>query len=303
MYGLLSRESLTKRQSRWVQEVDESVRSNPAQRSLNQTLSSNNPNKGSIITLGDQEIISGSRSDSMRILSSNSRYVNLMDNQIVSTDEDLYELYNELKQKYDTLEEKYNSLRSITDSGPNHNINNLVSRIQRLEKSNDIDHLRKRVDTLESSFSSNSNIRKSSDNTSEFSCLTDVDLATVPPGIREFVPYFIKEEYAGRDNNTKLKDLQFEITVELLGFYSDVPIIYPFGSQKDLPKFRELTLDMNFQNVDETIKGTAYGIFKRGRNGIYTIKLAELCSDGEASGIEKYTLPLIFTCSAELIPE
>jgi len=329
MYGLTSRESLSKRQSRWVRDVDENVRSNPAQNALNREIP-HNPiiNKPSLITTMMEQTVPPVR-DSLSSRKSNS------DEQL----ELLHNLYDDLKQKYTELKREHESFSHklsnnseltkrvdkieqtvISDvSNRIHQLEtedgNITIRLQHLERSfftpqntGDITSLINRVVSLERSLSelskhSQSDIRISQ--SSEFSALTepDMSISDKKPKIKEFVPYFIKEDYASRDNLTKLDGLSFKMVVELLGFYSEIPIIYPFGTDQDLPRFAELILEMSFRDADKVMNGTAYGTFKCGKNNIYTIQLTELYSDGNASGIEKYTLPLTFTCETELIYE
>lgn len=214
------------------------------------------------------------------------------------------------------------------------NPDDLLARVKKLETISDISALSARVSLLEKSVSAFSDLSAKAfspshlitpvktilstinENSSEFSALTVPDLSVPEPvkeskekeltevqEVQEFVPYIIKEDYAACDNMTKLKGLHFEMIVEILGFYSETPIIYPFGTETNLPRFAELTLEMSFKDADKAVDGTAYGIFKRRHDGIYTIQLTELYSDGNASGIEKYTLPLTFTCKTDLLLE
>lgn len=383
MYGLASREALSKRQSRWIREVDATVRSNPAQRALNQEPVSNIiRDGGSIISLMADPSLSKNgfslvndtelNTESNTSLASghnpmlrktpnksfNSHLMSIIPDEPDETLETLHTLYTELKKNHDDLRQNYSKLeqecatlrRTITDTSDlsvridrieqsqnshrSFDSNDIVSRVQRLERTSDLTTLISRVNTLErsvhelSSLSisvpiSTQNIQPApttpsgvtrqnhrlDENLSDFSALTEVDIESKreikvnPSNTREFLPYFIKEDYAGRDNITKLKDLHLDMIVEILGFYSEPPVIYPFGQAQNLPKFCELTVDMSFKDADRIVDGTAYGVFKQQPDGIYTIELTELYSDGEASGIEKYTLPLTLTCKTDLLLE
>jgi hypothetical protein len=377
MYGLASRESLSKRQSRWVREVDEHVRSNPAQNAFNKESPSNpiRDKPGLITVMIDPQEQIPEITDSGTSLATgynpilrknnkpfNSHLMGLIpddsNNELITIQtlyEEIKQKYSKLEQDYIKLEQNYISLRqSIPDNSelidriqkleliPSKLIkleqtltlnsdrsyrsnNDLITRIERLEHTSDISSLVNRVSLLEKSLSEISvsdNIQHklpnilNPNNSSEFSALTEPDiinnkspklhkLSKLPKvsKIQEYVPYFIKEDYSSRDNLTTLNGLHFEMLVEILGFYSEIPIIYPFGSETNLPKFAELTLEMTFRDADKIIDGTAYGIFKRNSDDIYTIQLTELYSDGNASGIEKYTLPLTLTCKTELILE
>lgn len=215
---------------------------------------------------------------------------------------------------------RISKLEQLTQS--KFNPDDLLARVKKLETISDISALSARVSFLEKSVSAFSDLSPKTfspshlitpvktilstinENSSEFSALTVPDLSVpFPEHVKEFVPYIIKEDYAACDNMTKLKGLHFEMLVEILGFYSETPIIYPFGTETNLPRFAELTLEMSFKDADKSVDGTAYGIFKRRHDGIYTIQLTELYSDGNASGIEKYTLPLTFSCKTDLLLE
>src|SRR5579871_3960424 len=56
MYGLPSRESLSKRQSKWQREIDETVSNNPSQQVINQDFPKNPPARKSIISLMNNPI-------------------------------------------------------------------------------------------------------------------------------------------------------------------------------------------------------------------------------------------------------
>ena len=116
-----------------------------------------------------------------------------------------------------------------------------------------------------------------------------------------YYPFFIKEEYSGRDNKTKLNKNYLEMLVEIIGFYHEPPLIFPFGSETKLPAFKEMTIEMEIKDAEDSMNGTMFGILKRRKDGVYFIKMTELYTqDGEASSIEKYTLPLTLTCSIYL---
>jgi len=394
MYGLASRESLSKRQSRWVRDVDESVRSNPAQRAINQETSSNPiRDKHSIISftspgilnlMNDQGSFANTSNDSSFSLASSQNPMLRKDqdhpsnrstydtpgkiNERLASVEALYELVSDLKRDNTELQRRYSKLEQECESFKNglsassdlsvrvdrieqqqipirtsFDANDIITRVTRLENNNELSAIVTRVSSLEQSLSevsrrSDESCRESTtvnipvesiartytrpiDNSSEFSAPTDPDTNYVQrtssscstgdsknPEVfisksREFVPYFIKEEYAGRDNKTTLNDMNMDMLVDIVGLFNEIPVIYPFGLAKDLPRFSQLTLDMVFIDADKSVNGTVYGVFNRGPDGVYTIKITELYSDGEASGIEKLTLPLTITCNTELILE
>lgn len=337
MYGLASRESLSKRQSRWVRDVDESVRSNPAQRAINHEHSSHPiRDKHNIISLtppglldlmDDQSHWESPSNHHNEIIGPTDSSFSLASghNPLLRKNQDhpsnrsaLHEVITELQQQYSKLEQECeflkNSLSTCSDLSVRVNRIEQQNPITRLEHNNDISALITKVASLEQSMSELSHRTENSsqvipvrnytqpiDNSSEFSAPTDPEILTNK--YREFVPFFIKEQYAGRDNRTILTDMRMDMLVDIVGLFDEPPIIYPFGVTKDFPHFAELTLDMVFVDADKYVNGTVYGVFSRRPDGVYTIKITELYSDGEASGIEKFTLPLTITCNTELILE
>jgi len=370
MFGLASRDAFAKRQSRWIRDVDESVRNNPSQRALNQELTLNPiQEKHNIISLTSPtilDIMNESISDSSVSRASNQNSMLREDNvnlynrpnsevnnifraeNFVSKDEietlhnvikNLRRDNNDLQQRYSKLEHELELLRNRTSMGislndsseitfrlnnieQNYKVDhsNIITRITNLEYDNDrntskssLSSIINRISSLEQSLSELSNqsnyelranpVRNYNDcinNSSEFSAPTD------PPEkdkIRVFIPYFIKEAYTGRDNKTLLNNNNIDMVVDIVGLFDDIPIIYPFGTATDLPHFTELNLDMQFVDAENSVNGTIYGTLTRRSDNIYTIRITELYSDGEASGIDKFTLPLTITCKTELLLE
>lgn len=328
MFGLASRDAFAKRQSRWIRDIDESLRNNPAQRALNQELTSNSiQEKHNIISLTSPTILNimnESISDSSVSLASNQNSMLRKDNvhpsnrssfelnntsfteNFVSKEEieGLYNIItnlrrdnNELQQKYYKLEQELELIRnrtiSVNDSSEiNFRLNNILTRVTDLEHYND-------RNTSKSPLPSIIN-RISSLESSQFSAPSDL---SEQDKRRIFIPYFIKEEYAGRDNKTLLINNNIDMVVDIVGLFDDIPIIYPFGTATNLPQFTELNLDMQFVDAENCVNGTIYGMLSRRSDNIYIIRITELYSDGEASGIDKFTLPLTITCKAELVVE
>lgn len=397
MYGFPSRDLLSKRQSRWVREVDEIVRSNPAQKALvNDYSSKNNQSSSSIISIlpnsadSDEILVephhisssseprnyskslsqkenpllrknnsytrsardpsdnakdSNNESKDTICNKFNSHIMNIIPDDSNSAVETLSELYTDLKRNYDSLSSNYNNLKQQSElnsdlseridnlekshkSHKNNNITDLSNRIRQLEHSKElissfdakIYDLTSRINHLESILSKNNSSTDSTnhkkenitENSSDFSLITESEKCDLIPLRKNstnternlnFLPFFIKEEYAGRDNKTSLNNFHLELTVEILGLYSGTPIIYPFGLQKLSRKFSELTVDLSFRDADNETGGTAYAQFKLNDDGVYIMEITELYSDGEASGLDKYTLPLTMNCTCDLIPE
>jgi hypothetical protein len=224
--------------------------------------------------------------------------------------------YEELKQKYKTLRQK---MYEPKEQSKRIKILDQQMKSKSKESMDLISDLSSRMDTIERSISelSSLSIRRPAEcsmmvNSSDFSHIpapelrvaansTSYDLISqVRNGKQEFLPYYIKEDYAGRDNLTVLDGNQLDLVVEIIGHYNESPIIYPFGDAIDLPSFSPMTIELSFHDADRSLNGTAYGSFKRDKSGIYQIEILELQSDGDASGIEAYTLPLTMRCQTTL---
>lgn len=247
MYGLINRDQFTKRQSRWVKDIDETVRSSPGQRALQQgATKSTEP----IISLMNDPQYWGSESESKGDNNKISRSNPSINNELTQ----LKEQYTRLHERLLILEEKFSQFSQMCQP-----------------------------------------------NDSDFSILTEAEYQYTAP--RRFTPFFIKESHVGKDNITILSGCHMKLTVEIIGFFNEAPIIYPFGKETNIGKFSEININMSFTNVDRTINGNIYGIFKRQPNNIYTIQITNIYDNGEASSIEQYTLPLILECEVNLIAE
>ncbi len=91
----------------------------------------------------------------------------------------------------------------------------------------------------------------------------------------KYIPFFIKEDYAGCDNFTSLEDNHLTMLVEILGHTSDEWIIYPFGTKNTLPNFKEtkVKLIIKEDNIDQ---GIAHGLLTRRADNVYIINVEEL---------------------------
>lgn len=316
MYGLGSREALSKRQARWVQDVDKDVRSNPAQNVFTREPPSNPVrDKPNIISmLSDEYEQFEPVTDSHRKKPFNNHLMGIIPEETPSTLLAMQSLCDDLQRRCTKLEQEHETLkRSISEKS------DLYARIQKLEETSgrllsltstsasihdpDIDsrlikleqvnpgELLSRVAILERSLGGRVSLIPQ--NSSEFSALTEPDLNT--RDTYEFIPYVIKEDYAGRDNLTTLKGPHLEMLVEILNFYSEKLLIYPFGAETRLPQFNQTKLQMPFKDADGIVTGIVYGLFKRGDDNIYVIEVVNF-----SSGMETATLPLTVTCKVDL---
>ena len=373
MYGLASRESLSKRQSRWVRDVRSSGRGTPSRRTPNQEPPSNQVgDKNDSTSLptpplfdlhessaSSRSSLASNRSTFLRGTRDNPYNTSRGDihnrsasspNSLDSTDrspleqlfntqepviypENLRELISDLKRDNDNLKSKYSKLKreygyikdivdiesdlssrvdqmdqQVHDLASKHQ--DVVARISRLERNAELSSLILPMDSLEQyPLLHATDIPDSSSNTPELSSILDhiktpQESSTDNP--REFIPFFIKEDYSGRDNKTTLSGTSMKMVVDIVGLFDETPVIYPFGHTMHIPRFSESTLNMTFRGTelqDKCIEGTISGVFSRGPDNIYSIKITELYIDGKASSIGDLILPLTIICDSELVPE
>lgn len=140
-----------------------------------------------------------------------------------------------------------------------------------------------------------------------FSPLTDIGgkgKLVSKQAVREFIPYIVKEEYTGINSKTLLSNDSLKMSVETNGIYIDTPSIYPFGYDRTLPQFAEMNIQMSFKDASMQDDGTAYGLFKRRNDGVYTIELTKLFDDeGDEMDIKTYSPPINIKCNIDLVRE
>lgn len=104
-----------------------------------------------------------------------------------------------------------------------------------------------------------------------------------------FIPYFVEKNHIGKSNYARLTEDNIEMCVEIIGNFSGTPIIYPFGSEKDLEKYRSSPISLHVEGTNNFING----VFRKRKDGIYIIELDQI----------KNELPLTLSCSFDLIRE
>jgi len=117
----------------------------------------------------------------------------------------------------------------------------------------------------------------------------------------EFVPFFIQEDYTGRDNLTLLKGENMDMIVEILGYYNDEPIIYPFGFERNFIKFEEMPIVLFIDNKSNNNDIKIYGLFKLDDDGIYKIYLNEIYDNDKLITLDTLSFPLKLQCNVKLI--
>ncbi len=120
-----------------------------------------------------------------------------------------------------------------------------------------------------------------------------------PNNMRFYTPFFIRPEYAGRDNRTRLESNNFFMHVEILGHYKGTPVIYPFGFATNLPRFKEFATMLKVVEQDSTQAKYLCGLFRRRSNGTYCIEIA----DPSLEQINLLVLPIALECKEVLSPE
>jgi hypothetical protein len=299
MYGLASRESLAKRQSRWIRDTAEILRENPAQNALNKEENTHKEKPGIISLMNSQLADTGSYGKD-NVFHKNKPFNNhMMD--IISVDESdefkaLESLCQELKDKYSYLERECKSIRKILqhDNGNISQGNNAselskfiqesTQRFQKIEQS--LIHLTKEIETIKSK-------------SQQITVINSEQLIDFEPTKQEYVPFVHNEECVGRDNICTLKEGIMDMVVEIIGLYSEGSIIYPFGLAKNLPEYSELTIIMTFEDGDGS-NGSAYGEFKRRPDGVYVIQPTEFYINGNLTMLDACTLPLTLRCNVDL---
>jgi hypothetical protein len=304
MYGLSSRESLSKRQCRWLATITDNL-TKPQQ-----SVGSSNKNSGIISVISDY-CDSDSRSEEIHaenLVESTKYNISTQKNKLWDGED--YKILKKLENISDKLENISNKFIDADYKILSDKISSLEDRMNILSKNilsletYYMTELSLKISNLEHSFDELSENIKISTRISDLEKSIDELLGEnkhfIESGIN-FIPFFIKEDYTAIDNLTKLEDLQFDMVVDILGFYSESPIIYPFGYVTTLPEFMEINLEMSIKDSYGIINGTAYGILKRRNNGIYIIQLTDLYSNGHIVGIDNFVLPITLICKTDLL--
>ena len=274
MYGLNSKDSLAKRQSRWVRDVDESLNFFTKEKQ-EKNLKNHSP-EDSIIKLmnnvdkSDKSTILELKKDHEKL---KRKIKNIQLNSDLTSRIEKLEKYRDISTLFVTLAEHDKELR---------NLKNTISELSSELSSS-------RSEKVKNVFLNNDN------DDSMFSELTDNEIKDT----HTFVPFFIKEIYTSRDNITILEKNFMDLTVQIIGKFSGAPIIFPFGKDKNLPFFKVKSLEMNFKD-SKSLEGVSFGTFLKNTKGIYIIHFTELYYNGISSNIDTINLPLTIKCQANL---
>lgn len=238
MYGLNSRESLSKRQSRWERVISDDVNTYSLKSVKDSPIKENNIIK----TINREEELTPC---------------------LICSPSDNTELLEKLK-NLTTLLEKYSlNLNSLREEN-NLLHNKLAQEINKIAQ-----------ETIKNT----SLLEKLTVSTNQIS-------EVVPK--TTFVPFYNNPDFVSTNNMTKLDGSQVDMSLDILGFNSDSLVIYPFGSESNLPSFEEELLEMSFID-SEGINGIISGVLKRDLlNKIYTIDIS--------SSIGNYSLPVNIRC-------
>ena len=283
MYGLSNRDFLTKRQTRWVFDIEKSneqmnSNSNKIISSSNNIINCNENNHNSKNSLKTKSLISSFDNSSNNNSSNNNSSNNNNSND--NTPQNNID-YTKFKNNFDNIDDK---IISIDDK-----IISIEKKIIQTHEFFDIfsQKISKSILNLETSIQTlNNNTNNNNTNKDDF---------------YQFEPFFIQEIYTGRDNLTLLKGENMDMIVEILGYYNDEPIIYPFGYERNFIKFEEmpivLFIDNNTNNNDIKI----YGIFKLDDDGVYKIYLNEIYDNDKLITLDTLSFPLKLQCNVKLI--
>jgi hypothetical protein len=298
MYGLSNRDFLTKRQTRWVFDIEKSneqINSNTNKMisSLNNIINCNENNHNSKNSLKTKSLISSFDNSSNNNSNNNSndntpqnnidytKFKNNFDNiddKIISIDDKIISIEKKIIQTHEFFD---SFSQKISKS-----ILNLETSIQTLNNNNTNNTNNNNNNNTNNNNTNNNNTNNNNTNKDDF---------------YQFEPFFIQEIYTGRDNLTLLKGENMDMIVEILGYYDDEPIIYPFGYEKNFIKFEEmpivLFIDNNTNNNDIKI----YGIFKLDDDGVYKIFLNEIYDNDTLITLDKLSFPLKLHCNVKLI--
>ena len=117
--------------------------------------------------------------------------------------------------------------------------------------------------------------------------------------LREFTPFFIKEDFGGVDDSSSLLGEHFKMTVEILGYNNQPATIYPFGNDDSLPSFKDMTLKMKFEDGSKK-SGEILASFQREQTQIYIIHITEIHHNDQLITLPSLTFPIIIECDTNL---
>jgi len=323
MYGLSNRDFLTKRQTRWVFDIE----------------NSNSKSSNSNLSNSSNSNLSNSNSSN-----SNSNLSNSPINNIINCSKSNYNSKNSLKTKSASCFDNSNNLNDNTSKNNINyskfdNIGNIEEKVINIEEKvinieEKVINIEEKVINIEEkvieisefchvlfeklsqsilnlekliSNSNNNNMTNSLNNSNNNNMTNslknipnaknDLEDNTNKDNSYEFTPFFIQEDYTGRDNLTLLKGENMNMLVEILGYYNDEPIIYPFGFERNFIKFQEMPIVLFIDNNDVKI----YGIFKLDHDGIYKIYLNEIYDNNKLITLNTLSFPLKLQCNVNLI--
>ena len=102
-----------------------------------------------------------------------------------------------------------------------------------------------------------------------------------------FIPYFVDENHVGKNNYTRLTENRLVMDVEIIGNFTGIPTIYPFGSEKEMDNYKPCNISLCVKQTGKIITGS----FKKNSEGIYVITLGPITHE----------LPVTLSCSFDLI--
>ena len=280
MYGLVSREALSKRQSRWVHDIETVVKNNPVQTALTTPKIVEQEKRSIITSMSNITKVSNDENsiqkdlNKMKALYDDMNQINtLFKGQLKSNSLQREEDQAKIKSTHDAMAQTNIYLNSIVKNTESQ-YNDILIRIGNLEKLI--------MNTVK-------------ENTVKENLVKEIN---------EFIPFIDNKDYIGRDNSTKINGTHLDMAVELFGRFSKVgtpAIIYPFGSSTPNYKFEPQTFNMTFTNLFNASTGDLVGYLSKRSDDVYIIEIEEevFLQTGKTT-LSELELPILITCKHDL---
>lgn len=236
MYGLVSREALSKRQSRWANDIETAVKTNHGKIS-----EKDEPNSIAPIAQEKNTLTTTPKPEKNNIITP------IKPSIITSMDDPLNQIPNVVRPK---------------------NNEDILNQIPKEIRSQNNEDIFSQIKTINAQYThiilSLSKLQHSIDKLHGLSPVSSTD----------FIPFCDNEENIGRDNITKLHNNKLDMLVEIIGNTKRLPVIYPFGKNDNIPKFENQTVTMEFNNIFTGTRGVIKGNFIHQSNGVYIIRIS-----------------------------
>jgi len=300
MYGLVSREALSKRQSRWVHDIETVVKNNPVQTALTTPKIVEQEKRSIITSMSNITKVSNDENsiqkdlNKMKALYDDMNQINtLFKGQLKSNSLQREEDQAKIKSTHDAMAQTNIYLNSIVKNTESQ-YNDILIRIGNLEKliMNTVKENTVKENTVKENTVKENTVKE---NTVKENLVKEIN---------EFIPFIDNKDYIGRDNSTKINGTHLDMAVELFGRFSKVgtpAIIYPFGSSTPNYKFEPQTFNMTFTNLFNASTGDLVGYLSKRSDDVYIIEIEEevFLQTGKTT-LSELELPILITCKHDL---